>query len=659
MNEPTPMILSSSRSRVSGFLSKFVCLAPWMITGMYVIYVKWRLLEIQIGNNPAAFPFASGSDIGNPGVPALFKLLRAGRFLSFFRADLAITFLLVPVGLLIFGAVFNWRWRVLLIAAFSVLGVIILNVEYHALLLGGKFLSADIIWEGVRFALVNTSVIPVYVNWRSVLGLLLPLAGVVAAALWLLKRPPAPGRKLASIFGGAFGLSILITAFSWLNGVTPNVYNQSVFTTLAGDLWDWHSAQPTIPPGRVQAEYAALAHPPDPLGNGRYWGAAQGYDVVLFMLETAPARCVSLDQDFSRYPAMHRLAATGWIGTQHFTTYPWTSRAYYSILSSRYPPDHEVEPTKPGQPPLESGGLMIALDSAGYLTTVYGHRWSINGYLDAMFQSQGFKNIAFGTRQPQDTWSGWSFEAVRTLDTRTLELMKRDMAAAIRDGRRYAVMYTPQVAHGPWYDLHPEVPGRTVLDRCRDLVGLEDQWLGELTEFLAQRGRLDHTLIVVAGDHGVRWQGEDPTLATGKVDKYSFQVPFLLYAPGVISSTERIPWITSHIDIEPLLLDLLGVSSGRALEQGSAIWDERLRNRLTFFWASSHFGADGYAEAGKFDMWNRSVDLVYAGDDFHFDDSSRVPPGSPEHKKVVRTISEMDVIRQSWLKAARPKGTGW
>jgi hypothetical protein len=652
------MFPSAFRSRFSSFLSKLVCLTPWMITGMYVIYLKWKLLEIKIAANAFAFPFATASGPGKPSVLALFARLRPGPFLSFFRADLAITFLLIPAFLLILGAVFGWRWRVLLIAAFSFLGVVFILVEREALLLGGKFLSLDIIWEGVDYGLVNTRVISEYV--RPMLRLLIPLAGIVASAVWLIKRPPVPGGKSAGIMGSACGGLILVTALSWLPWMTPNEYHQSVYATLAGDIWDWHSKpQPTIPPERVQAEYAALAHPPDPLGNGRYWGAAKGYDVLLFMLETAPARCVSLDQDLSRYPAMQRLAATGWIGTRHFTTYPWTSRAYYSILSSRYPPDHEVEPTKPGQPPRESGGLMIALDSVGYLTTVYGHRWSINAYLDAMLQSQGFENMAFGTRQPQDTWAGWSFEAVRTLDTRTLELMKRDMAAAIRDDRRYAMMYTPQVAHGPWYDLHPDVPGRTVLDRCRDLVGLEDQWLGELTEFLAQHGRLDHTLIVVAGDHGVRWTGEDPSLPPGKVDKYSFQVPFLLYAPGVISTTERIPWITSHIDIAPSLLDLLGISSGRELEEGSAIWDERLRNRLTFFWANAHFGAGGYAEAGKFYMWNRPTDLVYAGDDFHFDDSSRVPPGSPEHEKVVRTISEMDVIRQSYLKAARPHGTGW
>jgi phosphoglycerol transferase MdoB-like AlkP superfamily enzyme len=632
-----------------------------MIAGVCVIYLKWKLLQIQIAANAFTFPFATASRPGKASALALFAGLRPGPFLSFFRADLAITFFLIPALLLIVGAVFSWRWRVLLIAAFSFLGIVFIDVEYNALLLGGKFLSFDIIWEGIRYALVNTRVIPVYVNLRSMLRLLIPLAGVVTSAVWLIKRPPVPGRKSAGITGSAYGGLILITALAWLPWMTPNEYHESVFATLAGDIWDWHSeSQRTIPPDRVQAEYAALAHPPAPQGSGRYWGAAKGYDVLIIMLETTPAKCVALDQDINNYPSMRRLAETGWIGMRHFTTYPWTSRAYYSILSSRYPPDHEQAlEIKPGKPPLERGGLMNALASAGYLTAVYGHRWSITSYLDAMLQSQGFEQIVFAARQPQDNWSDVPFEQVRELDKRALELMKRDMAVAIRDDRRFAMMYTPQVGHGPWFDLNPDKPGRVLLDRCRDFVSLLDAWLGELIDFLAQHGRLDHTLIVVTGDHGVRWKGEDPSLPPGKVDKYSFQVPFLLYAPGVISTTERIPWVTSHIDIAPSLLDLLGISSGRELEEGSAIWDERLSNRLTFFWANAHFGADGYADAGKFYMWNRSADLVFAGDDLHFDEGNRVPHGSSDYHKVVQTIGEMDVIRQSYLKAARPEGTGW
>jgi arylsulfatase A-like enzyme len=55
------------------------------------------------------------------------------------------------------------------------------------------------------------------------------------------------------------------------------------------------------------------------------------------------------------------------------------------------------------------------------------------------------------------------------------------------------------------------------------------------------------------------------------MDDYAFHVPLLLYAPGILKRSERIDYVTSHIDITPSILDLAGISAGREKEQGAPL----------------------------------------------------------------------------------------
>jgi arylsulfatase A-like enzyme len=118
--------------------------------------------------------------------------------------------------------------------------------------------------------------------------------------------------------------------------------------------------------------------------------------------------------------------------------------------------------------------------------------------------------------------------------------------------------------------------------------------VGELVDLLRAKGRYDETLIAVLGDHGLRARREYPPFHAGTIDDVVFHVPMVLHAPGVLTSTVRIPWMTSHIDIAPSILDLLGIEADRGLELGSPMWNPRLTDRATYFFARGYLGADGY-----------------------------------------------------------------
>jgi arylsulfatase A-like enzyme len=107
-----------------------------------------------------------------------------------------------------------------------------------------------------------------------------------------------------------------------------------------------------------------------------------------------------------------------------------------------------------------------------------------------------------------------------------------------------------------------------------------------------------------------------------------------------------IPWLTSHIDVAPTVLDLLGVERGRDFEQGSPIWDANLAKRQTYFFANSVFGADGYYSDGRFYMRNLMSDAVYASSSLHFETKDIVRKDSADYRQVSRSLVRMAGLQQ-------------
>jgi hypothetical protein len=101
------------------------------------------------------------------------------------------------------------------------------------------------------------------------------------------------------------------------------------------------------------------------------------------------------------------------------------------------------------------------------------------------------------------------------------------------------------------------------------------------------------------------------------------QVPFLLYAPGVLGERQDVPWTTSHVDIAPSLLYLLGITAGRDLHLGAPVWDSRLTQRTVFLWAERYLGADGFVQGGQYFMRQGTSELFYSSS--HFDFSGATP----------------------------------
>jgi len=222
----------------------------------------------------------------------------------------------------------------------------------------------------------------------------------------------------------------------------------------------------------LQNQYRAMANFPGVARDTDYWAKAKGCNVLFFVLETAPARVLPAGGDLSDYPNIQRLREKSLVGVSHYTTFPSTHQALFSILSSLYP-SAVMDRLQGRQSDLAVPGLIATLSELGYDTALYSPI-NVKVLADSgMYKSLGFRRQIYpqGESGKIDFFS--SFDSVASarfrmsLDMATLSLLKRDLERDLTEGRQFAYLFQPEVSHGPWADLLVCHASRTDTPRLR------------------------------------------------------------------------------------------------------------------------------------------------------------------------------------------------
>ncbi|MBU2547825.1 MAG: sulfatase [Proteobacteria bacterium] len=94
---------------------------------------------------------------------------------------------------------------------------------------------------------------------------------------------------------------------------------------------------------------------------------------------------------------------------------------------------------------------------------------------------------------------------------------------------------------------------------CECLESVDEQ-IGRLLSALEQKGRLDRTVIVYAGDNGYLW-GEHRLYAKHYPYEESIRIPYIVRAPGLVDRPgRRAGQMVLNIDLAPSLLDMAGLT---------------------------------------------------------------------------------------------------
>jgi len=629
---------------------------PWLIPAALSIYIKYRVCTNGMIFHGAFWIVARS--LGRPTRPSVSGLTLWER-LSFFRADLLVGLLLVPLVLVVLCRYVPIRYGFGSTVLFSAAMSILLYCQLRAFDETGQFLSFPMFRAGITWGLQNASAAYRYLNLRALLSLIGAAIAVNAAWMWHRRarrrkrspKNPVP-QRLWSVATFAIVVCLLgLTAIAWASPLASTPFHQSTI------LWALRSlaSRPDVDTRQFQGlsedglenRYRAMTLTPTPSRDARYWGKARGCNVIFLVMETAPAKILPADGDLADFPNLRRLRETSFVGPLHYTTYAETHQAIFSIFSSWYP--SSLVDINSEHPDFASPGIMRKLSELGYDTAIYSPYVFLGEPDPDMYRSLGFRRQVYPTGQRLD-WHVFfkpSLEDRIELDTAALTLLKRDLERDLAEGRRFAYLLAPQVSHGPWLGVGLKRGGdeRDVAKQGRGLLAITDQYLGEIMQLLAQHNQLKQTVIVVVGDHGVRLQMEDPTLRVVFGD-YSFHVPLVIYAPTAVDRMERIPWTTSHIDIAPTILALLGVES--RFQQGTPIWDPRLANRTTYFFGRSNLGADGYHSNGRFYMWSHVSDTVYENTEMDFNTVPPVARNSSVYDQVTSSIRAMAGLEEMW-----------
>jgi len=641
-----------------------LCLALWVPVVLLVFHLRYTILDADGGG----FEFLAEA----LKLPSSY-LLSPLQQLAMFREDLTVACVILPAIMLPILFKLPSRYRVWVMEGICITTLLVMFIELKCFWEVGTFLPWTVLTGGVKD--VGRRYLGEYLRYSSLgkLSVLLAMNVVAGAGLaWLGPRVARWRRGVAMLITVIGAVVVTITLVSWVTAMpNPNPYQSSVLVESFSTFFSLESnAEPVdrsapVDAASLVAEYRQLTHAPVPNQHGAYWAKAAGYDVLVIVLETAPYACLNLDSLGTLPPNMRWLAQRSFLATQYHTTYPYTVRATFSMFSSWYPangPRDDVVTLNEDYPQLLAPGVARTARDAGYYTGLFNPNPVDNSEHDrTRYTALGFSSIFTPNMSdvpPLHAQASGDERRQRThiKDTRVLELLKRELGAKIAARQRYFIAFGPQYSHAPWPDVVPTSTDAEVMQSGRRLFAVVDEWIGELVAQLKEAGTLDHTLIVIVGDHGIRTKQEHPSFTAGTLDDMTFHVPMMIFAPGVLKAPKIVSTQTSHIDLSPTLLDLLGLKRERDLEEGSPIWDPRLKDRTTFFLARNYLGTDGYYENGRSYMLKYPIHAAFESNwdgRLHFKTNDIVTQ-TAQADSVVTKLKLMNALQSRWATVMIP-----
>ncbi len=570
-------------------------LAQWLVLFLVPsLGVKYLFLTELYGSTGGARRIGLFSILDSmaPGAGWIGRLLRLGHLLCVDVLEVSLgCAALFLVARFLLPRHRDLAMAVVLFCALLLIGANVISVRQLGALLTAETLSIAYDWtRGHPSALLP------FVSLQKIVGL--AAAGLWAAAPWLAGRIPSvkplwqgAWRRLAPIVlaAAAIGAVLGLTARLSMTHSAPRAFGgfwSSAIASLRGAADPGPCVESPASAEQVAARYRRLVFPAVPAAQAPTAplvvtsGRTRPRHVIVVVLETAPRKYYSLADD-PTLPTFHRMAKTALVGDRHYATVPFTKTSIFSILSGTYPRDgrglHAFGD-------FETDSLPTVLRRRGYETSFvdsYKIDWQPGRDDRRMWRDLGFDHLLDG-EQDAPTADEAPFEVLAEGERRSFEKALTAVVGAEERGRKAFVLVATAIGHHDWR-ARAEDEGLPAPARIHRLAEFLDGLLADLLRGLSARALGEQVLIVVTGDHGLRYGAEFASL--GEAPEHGdaeFNVPFLLYAPGLIDGRVDLPHVTSHVDIAPTVLFLLGMDDPSLLHHGTSMTDPRLAERTTF-----------------------------------------------------------------------------
>jgi len=242
----------------------------------------------------------------------------------------------------------------------------------------------------------------------------------------------------------------------------------------------------------------------------------------------------------------------------HSANWPQTMKAFFSIFCSELPyPDYKpitfVNPTVPcksiSEVTAEAGYRNLLITSADL---AYDRKMRF-------FQHRRFHEV-YDMRNMPDSEGVWRDSW--GLDERLAvgQLLKFVRSNA---DKPFFIFYEMATAHHPYNSCqeHVDNPLDDDFAAYSRALGFIDDRIRDIVAGVEDAGLADRTLIVVYSDHGEGFGQHPGSRSHGpKVYQENLHVPFALLGPQLGEVSGRVDFSTSHIDVAPTVLGLIGIN---------------------------------------------------------------------------------------------------
>ena len=118
--------------------------------------------------------------------------------------------------------------------------------------------------------------------------------------------------------------------------------------------------------------------------------------------------------------------------------------------------------------------------------------------------------------------------------------------------------FEPSVNDINYLSLDKHVDIEPFYNHYKNAVNYSDHVVGEFLDVAKKRDLLKNSIIIITSDHGAEFYEHGFWGHNSAFTKEQVMAPFILYLPG--KDAKKIDAITSHLDIAPTLLELMGSS---------------------------------------------------------------------------------------------------
>ena len=349
--------------------------------------------------------------------------------------------------------------------------------------------------------------------------------------------------------------------------IAHNGWAQLARAFLTSDL-DYRAYYATLPSSEARERAArvlgfdtpskeALASPDGAISFGKRLGperesADRPLDVVVVLEESLGSSFVGVLGGNGSTPEFDRWSKEGLLLTRLVATGNRTVRGLEGVLCSfvPLPPDSVVKRTR--QAAVACLGDLFA--AKGYATCFLYGGYAIFDHMKPFLSRNGYEEFVEQGDYPSDAFrTAWGVADEYIFDA----LLEREERAEKAGTPLFASLLSVS-NHRP-YSVPPGRTSAGAADRPEEksranAVRYADACLGRYLDRAKEKGLLDHTVVLVVGDHGARVYGSE------QIPVKSYRIPGLFLAPDPALRGRRIDRLCSQIDLAPTLLAVAGTS---------------------------------------------------------------------------------------------------